>query len=290
MRKVRVAALQSRVKPEDDPKPCMESAKKLLHRAGKQKVDISCLPELFLGSHIPMQTIPGSMTEEIAPIAEKYNMYIIAPTFIETKEEQRYNANVLLGRDGSVLGYQPKMHLWPWEGNSSKTQPPFQGPDVIPGPKWSVFDLDFGKIGTYICHDHCFPESARMLALSGADIIFCTTRMPDPFQIPWREISLVRAIENQVFLVSVGAHYNDCSTHILAPKLRGATIVETGPGERAIVGDLNLSWLEKAREDSPIYYIKTLKDIFSSLKKVESFCYLQDRRPEIYSDISKKND
>jgi predicted amidohydrolase len=266
----------------------MESAKRLLHEVGKQETDIACLPELFLGSQVPHQPIPGPMTEEIGKIAEEYHMYVIAPTFIETSDGKKYNANVLLSREGDVLGFQPKMHLWPWEGVRSITQPPFQGPGVIPGSDWIVFDLDFGKIGSYICHDHCFPEAARMLALRGAEIIFCTTRMPDPFQIPWKEISIVRAIENQVYVVSVGAHYNDCSTHIVSPRFRGGVLVETGLGERAITTNVNLTWLEKERKDSPIYYIKSLKDIEKSLKNIASFCYFKDRRPEIYGDISKK--
>lgn len=288
-KRVKVAALQTRVPHAPGKRDiCMKSASKLLREAGKLEVDIACLPELFLGSQIPPEPVPGPTTEEVGAYAKEYGMYVIANTFIEVEGGTRYSANILLDRTGDVLGYQPKMHLWPWEGNRSVTQPPRQGPGVVPGSKFIVFDLDFGKIGSYVCHDHCFPESARVLTLKGADIIFCTTRMPDPFQIPWREISITRAIENQVYVVSVGAHYNDCSTHIVAPLFRGGVMAEAGLGERMIAATLNIGRLRKERRDSPLYYIRTLKDRRRALREIKSFCYLKDRRPEIYTEVTEK--
>lgn len=250
-------------------------------QAGSLEVDVACLPELFLGSAVHAEPIPGPTTEELGVYAKKYGMYVIAGTYIEVNDN-KYSANILLDRNGEVLGYQPKMHLFPWEGNRSRTQPPIQGPGAVPGSNFKVFDLDFGKLGSYICHDHCFPESARTLTLEGAEIIICTTRNPDPFQIPWREISITRAIENQVYIVSVGAHYNDRSTHIVAPFFRGGVLAEAGLGETLIVAALNLDWLRKEREDSSLYYVRTTKERNRALRKIKSYCFMKDRRPEIY--------
>jgi len=285
---VKVAGLQTRVPHSANKKDvCMKSADKLLRLAGKLEADIAVLPELFLGSQAPPEPIPGRTTREVGAYAAEHGMHIIANTFVEPEPGRRYNANILFDRKGDVLGYQPKMHLWPWEGSRSVTQPPRQGPGVVPGSEFRIFDLDFGRIGSYVCHDHCFPESARVLALMGADVIFCTTRMPDPFQMVWRELSVVRAIENQVYVVSVGAHYNYCSTHIVAPLFRGGVMAEAGFGERAITATLRLEWLRKKRKDSPLYYVKTRKDGRKALRATDSFCFLKDRRPEVYGEVSR---
>lgn len=287
VRKVKVAALQSFVSHTSGRQDaCLKSAERLLREAGRSEVDVACLPELFLGSQVPAERLPGPTSDWLAIYAEEYGMCIIANTFIEVEDGARYNANIIIGRNGEVIGYQPKMHLFPWEGSRSKSQPPLQGPGVTPGPIFKVFDLDFGKIGSYVCHDHCFPESARILTLKGAEIIFCATRDPDPFQIPWREMSISRAIENQVYIVSVGAHYNDCSTHIVSPIFRGGVLAESGLGHRMVSATLNLDWLEKERKDSLLYYLKTRKERNKILKKVVSYCFINDRRPEIYKDLT----
>lgn len=291
MKRVKVAGLQTRVLHAANKRDvCMRSADRLLRIAGRFEVDIACLPELFLGSQIAPEPIPGKTTREVGAYAREYGMYIIANTFIELESGIRHNANILFDRNGDVLGYQPKMHLWPWEGSKSFIQPPRQGPGVVPGSEFKIFNLDFGKIGTCVCHDHCFPESARVLTIMGAEAIFCTTRMPDPFQMVWREISLVRSIENQVYVVSVGAHYNYCSTHIVAPLFRGGFMAEAGFGERAITATLELEWLRNKREDSPLYYVKTRKDGRKALRDTDSFCFLKDRRPKVYGEVSKTPD
>ncbi|RTE10211.1 carbon-nitrogen hydrolase family protein [Paenibacillus whitsoniae] len=46
---------------------------------------------------------------------------------------------------------------------------------VMPGHDHVVIDTDFGRIGILICHDQEFPESARILALQGAEVIFIPT-------------------------------------------------------------------------------------------------------------------
>jgi len=196
--KVRVAAIQMPIISEVDRDINLDTASKLLQMAGIRKPDIVCLPELFTGCK-PIGSIPGIETEVVGKIAREYGMYVVAP-FYARIHDKVYNCSVLIDRQGLVKGFYKKVHLWPWEA-------PVDG--VSAGDDFPVFETDFGKIGLCICHDHQFPETSRCLTIQGAEIICCSTRMPDPFQFPWLELSKIRALENQVFIVSTGASFNE---------------------------------------------------------------------------------
>lgn len=259
---------------EKDARGNLAVACALVEEAGKRRPDLVCLPELFTGLNVE-SSVPGPETVSLGGLARRHDMYIIAPFYVR-RQEGLFNCSVLIGRDGRVEGWYEKVHLWPWEA-------PVFG--VTPGSKFPVFQLDFGLLGLCICHDHEFPESARSLALGGAEIIVCSTRMPDPFQMPWLEISRVRALENQVYYVSVGCMDNDTSTHIVGPRFRGPVIAAAGLGNHIIDAELDLDWLRRERMGSPLD--RTPREVPSPeagdrLMEVRSFCYLRDRRPEAY--------
>lgn len=270
----RVVAIQMPIPDEADAGRNLETACDLLDGAGARRPDIAILPELFTGLKVS-STVPGPETRAIGALARKHGMYVVAPFYVK-QDGRLFNSSVLLDRKGEVLGQYCKVHLWPWEA-------PVFG--VTPGSELPVFTLDFGVLGLCICHDHLFPETARTLALKGAEVICCSTRMPDPFQLPWLEISRVRALENQAFVVSVGASGNDTSTHIVAPWFRGPIIASVGTGTHLVEAVLDLKGLRAERERSPLYSVP--KEVPSDeaarlLGLVRSHCFLKERRPEAY--------
>jgi predicted amidohydrolase len=64
-----------------------------------------------------------------------------------------------------------------------------------------VFETAIGRIGLAICYDLRFPESARTLALSGADIIAQPSNWPPQAWMLADHFTVVRACENRVFLL-----------------------------------------------------------------------------------------
>ena len=114
----------------------------------------------------------------------------------------RYNAAVCVNGDG-VLGRHRKVH-----------QPPGEIGVYAPGEGFAAFDTPAGRVGMLIDYDKTFPESARSLALDGAEIVACLSAWPTsitnraPRMAQDRQARLfdlydqARAAENQVVLAS----------------------------------------------------------------------------------------
>jgi predicted amidohydrolase len=73
-----------------------------LHTAGRNGVDIACLPEEFAGTNA--ESIPGLTTNAVSELAKLYNMYIVCP-IREQAGDKQYNTAVLIDRKGKITGY-----------------------------------------------------------------------------------------------------------------------------------------------------------------------------------------
>ncbi len=129
-----------------------------LEVAGKQKVDIACLPEEFAGA--APEPIPGPTTTAVAELAKKYRMYVVCPICEKAADGRKFNTAVLLDREGKVAGYYRKVFVyWSEKGCSLSDE----------GVK--VFDTDFGRIGILTCFDANFEEVWRDAGNQGAEIV-----------------------------------------------------------------------------------------------------------------------
>ena len=130
---------------------------------------------------------PGPITTRLSAAAEASGTTIIAGV-AERDGDRLYNSSVLIRPDGSRETYR-KIHL-------------FQDEKKIfdPGDEgFSVVDACGVKVGMMICFDWIFPESARTLALMGAQII----AHPSNLVLPWcPEAMITRSLENRVFTLT----------------------------------------------------------------------------------------
>ena len=144
----------------------------LFERAGRMGLDLVLGGEdmQHVGHVIPLpgrpsllrrysQTVPGPLTEEIAAVARRHNMHVAA-CFFERAGGRFYNTAVLIDAGGRLLGRYRKVHL-----------PPQEACVLTPGRQMPVFPTRLGKVGFMICYDIMFPETARCLALNGADLL-----------------------------------------------------------------------------------------------------------------------
>ena len=102
------------------------------------------------------------------------------------REGRVYNSAVLFDR-GGVAGIYDKIHL-----------PADEQGRITPGEAFRVFATTAGRVGPMVCWDMQYPESGRILALMGADLLVCPTW-------GWENIFRCRAYENSVpMLVAMG--------------------------------------------------------------------------------------
>ncbi|AMM53856.1 nitrilase [Pyrococcus kukulkanii] len=172
-------------------------AEKLIKEAEKLGARLVVLPELFdTGYNFETredvfeiaQPIPdGETTSFLMDIARDLEVYIVAGT-AEKDGENLYNSAVVVGPSG-YLGKYRKVHLFYREKYF------FEPGDL----GFKVFDLGFLKVGVMICFDWFFPESARTLALKGADVI----AHPANLVMPYAPRAMpIRALENRVYTIT----------------------------------------------------------------------------------------
>jgi predicted amidohydrolase len=235
--------------------------------AGKV-ADLYVLPELFATgyrfknrdeAHRYAELVPGGMTTHfLISLAKKYNAHFIAG-LVEIEDDRIYNSSVILGPKGFIGRYR-KIHLFDTEKAC------FHGGTEAP----PVFDLNGAKVGVMICFDWRFPETARSLALKGAEIIAHPSNLVLP-HCP--QAMITRCLENRVFAITVDRVGEE--ERIPGEKLTfigqsqvvdpdGKIVVRASETEEEVhIVDIDL---ENARDK----YLNTKNEIF------------KDRRPDLY--------
>jgi predicted amidohydrolase len=164
--------------------------------SGKQ-ADLVVLPELFNTGYQFIsrdevrdlsEVIPSGLTTRgLIELSKEKNLHIVAG-IAERDAGSFYNSAVLTGPAG-FIGLYRKTHLffeeklWFSPGNTG----------------FKVWETPVGNIGVMICFDWFFPESARTLALKGADIIAHPANLVLPY---CPDAMLTRSLENRVYAVT----------------------------------------------------------------------------------------
>lgn len=229
---VKVALVQMDSGPVTEKEKNVDYHVRKIEELGKQGIELILFPELSVSGYVQESTpefrriywelgaedIPGPSTDRILKAAKDAGVHVIFGIAERAKIAMlAYNSAVLLSPEG-VIGINRKIHL-----------PLLEKDYFLPGPAPKVFQTRLGKIGTLICYEMFFPESARMLAVQGAEIIayigFVALRGKDgsgggvgigeeknyAFKIGPR----LRAFENQAhFLYCVGAGSHFMGDHV----------------------------------------------------------------------------
>ena len=194
----------------------LEKTIKEIKDSARLGAKIICLQELFRSNYFCQaeslnafklsETIPGPTTEILSKVSKELEIVIIAPIFEKRTEGIYHNTAVIIDADGSIAGFYRKMHI--------PDDPHFYEKFYFtPGDiGFKSFDTRYGRLGILICWDQWFPEAARLVAMSGAQIIFYPTAIgyhdkdsPDlNKQISaWETVQKAHAISNGIFIAAV---------------------------------------------------------------------------------------
>jgi predicted amidohydrolase len=255
-----------------------------MRRASHEGVGLLVLPELILQGY-PLglgspwanevddheyqlrnaETIPGPATELLREAAKELRLEIVfglteAPT--EPYSAGRlFNTAILLGPDGVMARYR-KTHLGATEKDLWNR-----------GHEWVIADTSAGKAGLLICHDLCFPEACRSLALAGAELLLMPTAWPPMPTDGYDLFTRSRALENQVYLVSAnltGGPKPGFWGHSRIVSPRGEVVAES-EGEGLAIAEIDV---EEGVIDSRTH------GWFGVI-------FLKDRQPDVYSPLCK---
>ena len=176
MRKVKVSAIQIQVSNclEDN----LNKVETKIREAARNGANIILLPELFERQYFcqerryeyyayARETLDNDAVKMALELSRELNILILV-SFYELSGNSTYNTLAYV-EDGKLLGTYRKTHI----PDDHYYQEKFY---FTPGNTgFKVFDTKYGRIGAGICWDQWFPETARCLALNGAELIFFPT-------------------------------------------------------------------------------------------------------------------
>lgn len=177
MRNVTVAAVQ--MKCSKSVEKNIAHAEELVRQAAAKGAEIVLLPELFERPYFCQERryeyYEYAQTVEENPAVRHFSRVaaelgiVIPVSFYEKEVNNTYNSVAVLDADGKNLGIYRKTHI----PDDHYYQEKFY---FTPGNTgFKVFDTRYGKIGIGICWDQWFPETARCMALMGAEILLYPT-------------------------------------------------------------------------------------------------------------------
>ncbi len=199
---LRVAALQLQAHDRSAFPERWPAIRHAVERSLAEKPDLLVLPEATIPGYIlgesPVEPseIDGAV-EELAALARRFGSAILVG-FVRVEAERRFNAALLIDRDGSRAGYADKIFLWHFDRRW-----------FTPGERIEPIDSSLGKIGALVCADGRIPTIAASLVDRGAQILAMPTAWVtsgrDPAALENLQADLlafVRARENHVPFVA----------------------------------------------------------------------------------------
>ena len=177
MKNIKIAALQfsccSQVQENID------KAETMVREAASNGANLILLPELFERPYfcqekrydyydyaLPLTENPA--VRRFQAVAGELGV-VIPVSFYERDVQRLFNSIAMIDADGSILGVYRKTHI----PDDHFYQEKFY---FTPGDTgFKVFETRFGTVGVGICWDQWFPETARCMAVQGAEILLYPT-------------------------------------------------------------------------------------------------------------------
>lgn len=267
VRKIRVCAAQYLMRPVRDWGDLERAVTFFVETADTYHCHFLLMPEFFtaqLLTTMPAEWDSKTALRELAAQTERYidllkslavqrHLYIIGGSQPVIREEKLYNVAHLFTPTGHIYT-QDKLHITPAERSAW---------DIHPGQGCHVFETPLGRIAIQVSYDIEFPEMTRLLAMSGAEVIFVPFSTDEKKAYHRVRIAAqTRAVENSIYVAIAGTVgnlpnraylLNYGQSAIFTPSdfafPNQATAGEAEPNvETVVIADLDLTSLAQHRE------------------------------------------
>ncbi len=281
--KIKVAIAQFSM--PDNYEKCIEKADEYIKTASKNGVDLLLLPELFEGLYFCQienydffsraEEVKDSKTlKHFQEMAKEYKI-VLPISFFEKSGNCYFNSLAMIDKDGTIVDLYRKSHIPTGECYEEKFY-------FTPGDTgFKVFKTKAGNIGVGICWDQWFPETARILALKGAEILLFPTAigsepvLPKDSKSHWQNVMKGHAAANIMPVLAanrVGVEAMGKSSM----KFYGSSFIADQHGD--FVTEMN-------REEEGIRFAEF--DLSEIAKERFGWGVYRDRRTDLYEDLLK---
>lgn len=285
----RIALIQMRC--SMNPAENVDKAISFIRKAASQGAKIVSLQELFTTQYFCQkedhkyfafaEEIPGPTTKRLSQIAKELDIVIVASLFEKRAAGLYHNTAAIIDADGTFLGKYRKMHI---PDDPLFYEKFYFTPGDLGFRSWKT---RYGIIGVCVCWDQWFPESARLTALSGAEILFYPTAIgwhpSEKTQYgvrqhsSWETIQRAHAIANGCF--------------VAVPNRVGHEAPDGGDGlefwGQSFVADPSGQIIGKASNDQEEVLIADI-DLEQLDQQRTHWPFLRDRRIDAYEDLLKR--
>ena len=212
-------------------------------------------------------TLTGPFVTAVAAKAREHATHIAMNATVKGPHPQVFDTTILIGPDGHIIGTHEKQYLFGPEGDCISI-------GRTPG---RVYETSVGRIGLYICQEGLIPESSRVLAIEGAQILLNPLNSGGPdegdLHIP------ARAAENRCWVIS-------CNNVGPIPGAHARNFV----GGSAIVDPTGRVIAQASETKEEVVYATIFPELADDKKVGSDNDLLADRRPELYGMLTATNE
>jgi N-carbamoylputrescine amidase len=283
MTELAIAALQMAM--VDDIDTNVATAERLVRDAAARGARIVLIPELFEGPYFCKDQLPEHLDRarplDGHPTIDHFRrvaaeLDVVLPLSVYERAGQAlFNTVAVVDADGSVLGHYRKSHIPDGPGYTEKYY-------FSPGDTgFRVWATRHGTIGVGICWDQWFPESARSMALLGAEVLLYPTAIGSEPPAPgwdssghWQRVMQGHAGANLMPVVAANRIGHET----------GRTCGITFYGSSFIADNTGAKVAEAGREEEAVLVATFDADQLRNQRA--AWGLFRDRRPELYGPIA----
>lgn len=289
---VRIAAVQYLLREIHDWSGFDRQVRFIMKAVGDYQPQFVVLPEIFITQLLTfmdttdireavrkLSDYTRRYTDLMQELAARWMVHLIGGSHPTMRDDGRLMNTAYYFTPGGAVHEQDKIHRTRWERERWNTDA---------GSQLRLFETPFGKIAILVCYDIEFPELARKVCESGADILFvpsCTDDRQGFLRV--RYCCHARAIENQVFVVhtstvgnlpveGLGLHYGQAA--IITPSdfafaRDGIAAEGTTNIEQIVVAGVDLDDLQSSRiKGTTIPLHDKRRDVYAHAVEIVTGC------------------
>jgi|Deesub1362A_J573_1020465.scaffolds.fasta_scaffold00441_15 predicted amidohydrolase len=225
----------------EDREKNLKKGSNFVTEAIRQDSTLIVLPEVFNTGFYPENydsvETPKEELAEIIEITESSESLVIAG--ITEKQDGKLFSSAIIINGGEIKGIYRKTRIFPLTDEIRY---------FSPGNVLEVYNTSAGKIGLMICYEIRFPEIARKLTFTGAEILVIPAQFPSERINHWIALLKARAIENQIFVI--GANCSNFGKSMIVDPW-GEVLAEAEAEEGLITAHIDIGKMKKIRKKYP---------------------------------------